>query len=89
MAADSTYTQTHRRLVETGQWDKIYAALIERLNELGWIDDLKHTAKERAKDTQFRDLLAALEDHARSTVPPVVKQEIMNTIRAFLEEQYD
>ena len=75
MAADSTYTQTHRRLVETGQWDKyvlllasssclsssikltpklttkfkyvlrIYAALIERLNELGWIDDLKHTAK--------------------------------------------
>ena len=62
MAADTLYSQVHRRLAETGEWERyshkplhfvraelqstsIFAALVAKLNEVGWIDELKHSGK--------------------------------------------
>ncbi|KAI5122397.1 hypothetical protein M0805_002948 [Coniferiporia weirii] len=90
MAADSTYAQVHRRMVESGEWDSIFTALVARLNELGWIDELRHSAKEHARDaTQFKDLLAALEDQGQSSVPLAAKQEITKMIKSFVEKQFE
>ncbi|EJD00415.1 uncharacterized protein FOMMEDRAFT_142345 [Fomitiporia mediterranea MF3/22] len=89
MAADSTYAQVHRRIVESGEWDRIYAALIARLSELGWIDSLRHSARDHARHMQFRDLLAEVEEQCNSSVPLAVRQEIMGLIRNFVEKQFD
>ncbi|KAL5522079.1 SUS1 [Sanghuangporus sanghuang] len=89
MAADSTYAQIHRRIVESGEWDRIYAALVARLSELGWIDTLRSSAKDHAHHMRFRDLLAELEDQCNSSIPLSVRQEIMQMIRIFVEKQFD
>ncbi|THH04085.1 hypothetical protein EW145_g5784 [Phellinidium pouzarii] len=90
MAADSTYGQIHRRMVDSGEWDTVFSALVARLNESGWIDELKHSAKAQARGgVQFRDLLAVLQDQGMSSVPLAVKQEISNMIRNFVDKQFE
>ncbi|KAH8109122.1 transcription factor e(y)2-domain-containing protein [Phellopilus nigrolimitatus] len=92
MAADSTYAHIHRRMVESGEWDRIFAALVARLNEIGWMDEFKLSAKEQARNmstTRFKDLLTELEDQGHSSVPLAVKKEITNMIKTFVEKQVD
>ncbi|KLO16832.1 hypothetical protein SCHPADRAFT_822530 [Schizopora paradoxa] len=92
MAADSHYSQILRRLVESDEWEAIFGPLAAKLNEVGWVDELKHTAKERAREmptVHFQTLLAELEAKGQESVPAAVKQETMQLIRTFLDKQFE
>jgi len=93
--AEALYGQVLRRMLETGEWNNVQTALVNRLNEAGWVDDLKHQARSHSEDTsesglvRFQTLLKDLTGHAQSSVPLSVKQEISAMIRAFLEKQLE
>jgi len=48
--SEAIYAQIQRRLVESGEWDRIEAMLKSKLNESGWLDDLHHRSKEMLRD---------------------------------------
>ncbi|KAF8521133.1 transcription factor e(y)2-domain-containing protein [Gautieria morchelliformis] len=86
------YREVHGRLVQTGEWDRILALLAQKLNESGWIDDLRHKGKETARGLEplkFRTLLEQVEPHAHASIPLAIKQEILNLITQFLENQFE
>jgi len=84
------YPQVHKRLVDSGEWDKILLILTRKLNEAGWIDDIRHQSKESAKvDPTFEALFAQIRPDAETSVPLTVKKEVEVMIREFLETQLE
>ncbi|KAI0347388.1 hypothetical protein BDW22DRAFT_1351820 [Trametopsis cervina] len=89
------YAQIHRRMVESGEWDRISTMLAKRLNEAGWVDDLHHRTKESARSAErgdsatARQLMADVRSHAEGAVSPAVRQEIVALVRQYLESQID
>ncbi|KAF8582390.1 hypothetical protein K439DRAFT_1413322 [Ramaria rubella] len=91
-AEQGLYREVHRRLVQTGEWDRILALLALKLNESGWVDELRHRGKEAARNLdplKFHALLEQVESHAQATTPLAIKQEIMKLITQFLETQFE
>ncbi|KAH7886640.1 transcription factor e(y)2-domain-containing protein [Phlebopus sp. FC_14] len=89
---ESLYSQVHRRMVESGEWDRILRLLAAKLSEHGWSDELCHRAKERARamdPLSFRAVLEEISPHAQVTVPLAVKREITNLIRQYVREQFE
>jgi len=85
------YPQVHKRLVETGEWDRILLTLTRKLNESGWLDDIHNQSKESAKTASplnFSALFAEFQPDAQTSVPLTVKSEVENMIRQYLESQF-
>ncbi|PFH47877.1 hypothetical protein AMATHDRAFT_151105 [Amanita thiersii Skay4041] len=92
MDLDSLYTQIRRRMVETGEWDRIVYVLSAKLGEDGWMDDLKDRSKEYARSMDplsFQSLLDDLTDHGHKAVPVQTTKEIRFLIRQYLEQQFE
>ncbi|KAF8063576.1 transcription factor e(y)2-domain-containing protein [Lyophyllum atratum] len=88
---DVLYSQLQRRLVDSGEWDRIVSALTSKLNESGWSDDLLHRSKERARVMEplsFQALFEEFYPHAQTSLPLAVKREITNQIRQYVEKQF-
>ncbi|KAF8530128.1 transcription factor e(y)2-domain-containing protein [Hysterangium stoloniferum] len=86
------YREVHRRLVQTGEWDRILGVLAQKLNETGWMDDMRHRGKEAARNLEspkFRTILEQVEPQAQSSIPLPVKQEVMVLITQFLEKEFE
>ncbi|KAF6752614.1 transcription factor e(y)2-domain-containing protein [Ephemerocybe angulata] len=82
------YAQIRRRFIETGEWDQIRGVLQARLNESGWLDEIKNRGKERARDMDplsFQALFDELRPNAQNSIPLVVKKEINAVIRQHLD----
>ncbi|GJF00168.1 transcription factor e(y)2-domain-containing protein [Phanerochaete sordida] len=89
---DALYAAISRRMIESGEWERISDLLLKRLNEAGWVDQVHHESKEtarRADSTPVRQLLEQLKPHAESTVPPAVRQEVLAVIRQYLDSQIE
>ncbi|KAF9242798.1 transcription factor e(y)2-domain-containing protein [Melanogaster broomeanus] len=89
---DELYTQIHRRMVESGEWDRFLRLLSSKLSEHGWSDELCHRAKERARvmdPLSFRTVLEEISSHAQATVPPPIRREITNVIRQYVKDQFE
>ncbi|RXW20058.1 hypothetical protein EST38_g5804 [Candolleomyces aberdarensis] len=83
------YAQLRRRLIETGEWDQIRGVLAARLNESGWIDDIKNRSKERAREMDspsFQALYDEIRPHAHNSIPLAVKKEMNTVIRQHLDK---
>ncbi|KAF8823933.1 hypothetical protein HHX47_DHR9000522 [Lentinula edodes] len=39
---DGFYRKIRLRLVESGEWERMKATISPKLNESGWLDDIKH-----------------------------------------------
>ncbi|KAI0693563.1 transcription factor e(y)2-domain-containing protein [Cytidiella melzeri] len=95
MQATLTAYEVQRRMIESGEWDRLSATLSQRLAESGWVDDVHHRTKETARsagsqhEAKARQLMADVRDHAEGSVPPTVRQEIKALIRQYLESQID
>ncbi|KAI6660827.1 Transcription and mRNA export factor ENY2-2-like isoform X1 [Oopsacas minuta] len=80
------------KLEESGEKDRIRELLRLKLIECGWRDKLKADCKELITSHQdlnkvkVADLVRELTPRARSSVPDVVKKEILNEIREFLNK---
>ncbi|KAG6809589.1 hypothetical protein H0H92_015656 [Tricholoma furcatifolium] len=88
---DPFYSQLQQRLVDSGEWDRIRFSLASKLNEAGWSDDLRHRAKERAREMEplsFQNLYDELFSHAQTSLPLAVKREVMAQIRQWVEKQF-
>ncbi|KAF9221033.1 hypothetical protein BS17DRAFT_785782 [Gyrodon lividus] len=86
------YAQIHRRMVESGEWDRILRLLSSKLSENGWSDELGHRAKEcaRAMDPlSFRTIMEEILPHAQASVPLAVKREMTNVIRQYVKDQFE
>ncbi|KIJ37567.1 hypothetical protein M422DRAFT_177887 [Sphaerobolus stellatus SS14] len=90
-ADQGLYKEVHRRLVQSGEWDRIVTLLSQKLNENGWVDDMRIRGKEAARNMdspKFQKLLEQIEPHAQSSVPLAIRQEIMVIIKQFLEKEF-
>lgn len=92
--ADALYMQVHRRMVESGEWDRILRVLSAKLSEQGWSDELYHRAKERARMMDpplFKTVLEEISLHGggKATVPLSVKREMTAQIRQFVKDQFE
>lgn len=92
--ADALYTQVHRRMVESGDWDRILRVLSAKLSEQGWSDELYHRAKERARMMDpplFKTILEEITLHGedKATVPVSVRRETTAQIRQFVKDQFE
>ncbi|KZW01582.1 hypothetical protein EXIGLDRAFT_66103 [Exidia glandulosa HHB12029] len=82
------YEAVHRQLVETGEWDRLLAALNRMLSESGWTDDMRNRSREKARSMQQLSFKTILDDiqAGTATVSPQVKVEMMKLIRETLEQ---
>ncbi|KAL4244553.1 Transcription and mRNA export factor SUS1 [Abortiporus biennis] len=89
---EALYAQIQRRMVESGEWDRIRSILASKLNEAGWVDNLHHKSKEMARDLSSisaRRLSEELDPVAQTSVPQNVKDNAVALIRQFLETQIE
>ncbi|EIW77832.1 hypothetical protein CONPUDRAFT_62163 [Coniophora puteana RWD-64-598 SS2] len=90
--ANASYSQVHKRFIESGEWDRIMTVMSSKLNDSGWIDELHDQAKERARTLEqpsFQTILEELGPQGLNSVPLAVKRDIMNLIRQYVEKQVD
>ncbi|KAG6373584.1 transcription factor e(y)2-domain-containing protein [Boletus reticuloceps] len=89
---DEFYVEIHRRMVESGEWDRILRLLTSKLSEHGWVDEIRHRAKERARSMDalsFRLLLEEIMPPAQASIPPAVKREVTNILRQYVKDQFE
>ncbi|KAG1750640.1 uncharacterized protein EDB91DRAFT_1108574 [Suillus paluster] len=89
---DTLYTEVHRRMIESGEWDRILHLMSSKLSESGWTDDLLHRAKENGRTmdpVSLQTILRELSLHAQTSVPLSVKREITTLIKQFVKEQFE
>jgi len=85
------YKEVHRRLVQTGEWERIVLLLATKLNEDGWVDEMRIRGKDIARTMdppKFQKMLEQIEPHALSSIPLATKQEITSLIAQFLEKEF-
>ncbi|KAL9709031.1 SAGA histone acetylase and TREX-2 complexes component [Leucoagaricus gongylophorus] len=77
------YTQLRRSLVESGEWDQLQSVMRAQLNDVGWVDDVKNMTKEMRCD--FDSLLEQVSRHAHSSLPAVLRKDMVAMIRGQLD----
>ncbi|KAI0092597.1 transcription factor e(y)2-domain-containing protein [Irpex rosettiformis] len=94
-ANSALYTQLHRRMVESGEWDRLSTIFSQRLTETGWVDDVHHRSKEIARSAgsepgkTVRQIMTDVQEYAEGSVPASVRQGLMALIRQYLDSQID
>jgi len=84
---DEIYHQLQRRLVESGDWDRITLALKYKLNDECWLDNMRALSKERARqDMSIRDILRHVADN-HGPVPENIRTEFHNIIKQHLARE--
>ncbi|TFY73948.1 hypothetical protein EWM64_g10064 [Hericium alpestre] len=89
---DALYSKVQKRLVESGEWDRICLLLSYKLNNAGWVDDVRNQSKEHARAMEplsLRQLIEHVGPRARAAIPESVRADIMTAIRKFLDEQFE
>ncbi|OBZ73405.1 37S ribosomal protein S10, mitochondrial [Grifola frondosa] len=84
---EGLYAQAQRRMVESGEWDRISFLLNQQLNESGWLDNFRHKSKEIARNSEsvtVETLIAELHPFAEAAVSEPVKKDILTVIRRWV-----
>ncbi|KIY44723.1 hypothetical protein FISHEDRAFT_77344 [Fistulina hepatica ATCC 64428] len=90
---ETLYVELLKRLIETGEWDRIRARLTIKLNEAGILDQMKCRGGEKASvcdiPLSFRNVYDDLRSFAEATIPLSIEREIVASIQKFLESQVE
>ncbi|WPK26755.1 hypothetical protein PUMCH_004116 [Australozyma saopauloensis] len=82
--------QIQNHLVDSGNYDVISKQLKLKLYECGWFDQITQVATNELKsaggNVNFDMLLKSLKPRAEELVPSEVKEEILQKIRAYLDD---
>ncbi|EAU81666.2 hypothetical protein CC1G_02682 [Coprinopsis cinerea okayama7 len=65
------YAEIRKRLIESGEWDQIRTTMYARLNESGWIDEVRDQGKEKAREMDplsFEKLFEEVRPSAQSSM---------------------
>ncbi|KZV63058.1 hypothetical protein PENSPDRAFT_224444 [Peniophora sp. CONT] len=86
-AIDDTFQQLQKRMVESGDWDRILLALKYRLSDECWLDIARGSCKERARQgTNIRDLIKHISD-THGQVPDAIRAEFLKIIKKHLAQE--
>lgn len=85
-------SRAYKRLVETGERERLMQVLRVQLTECGWKDRLtefcKKVVKEKGVDNvSIDDLVSQVSPVAQKHVPPHVKQDLVKQIKIFLVQE--
>ncbi|KAJ3807203.1 MAG: hypothetical protein NXY57DRAFT_961686 [Lentinula lateritia] len=89
---DGFYRKIRLRLVESGEWERMKATISPKLNESGWLDDIKHKGVEQAGEMDqlsFQTLFEALSKAGHVGLPLPARRELQAMIRDYLERQFE
>ncbi|KAE9409419.1 hypothetical protein BT96DRAFT_1012971 [Gymnopus androsaceus JB14] len=89
---DAFYRKIKLRLIESGEWDRMKATIGPKLNESGWLDDIKHKGVDRAHEMDqlsFQTLFEEMSTAGHVGLPLVVRREVQALIREYLEKQFE
>ncbi|KAI0275518.1 hypothetical protein BGY98DRAFT_52289 [Russula aff. rugulosa BPL654] len=92
---DSLFQQLQRRMVESGEWDRILLQLRYQLRDSGWLDSTRAQMLEHAYGTERASFRELLKKRGRAhmkclkDVPEAVKQQILSSLRSFLDKQVE
>mmetsp|Transcript_26494 Transcript_26494/g.26740 ORF Transcript_26494/g.26740 Transcript_26494/m.26740 type:complete len:102 (+) Transcript_26494:95-400(+) len=79
-----------KKLIDTGEKDRLKDTLRERLLACGWREEMKEFCKEviRRKGLEkvtVEELVAEITPKGRATIPEEIKGELLQKIRKFLQ----
>lgn len=87
---DAIKAQIQNHLVDSGNYDIISKQLKLKLYESGWYDQINQLAtkqlNESGESLNFNSLFKSLKPQAEEMVPENVKDEVLQRIRAFLDD---
>ncbi|KAL1408446.1 SAGA histone acetylase and TREX-2 complexes component [Vanrija albida] len=81
-----------KRLLETGDWERISRLLRTQLEESGFDDDVKDLAKEKARKAgapSLGKLVAEVAPAAKGMVSDSVREAVVREIEAVLEREVE
>ena len=81
-----------KKLVESGERDRLREILLKRLEDTGWREDVeqkvkKYGEKHGIENVQLEDIIQELAPKASSLVSDDIKHDLKKHIQTFLEEQ--
>ena len=88
---DQVRASINQKLEETGMKDELKEMMRARLIEAGWRDQLKERCREIIRNkglekVTVEELVKEITPHGRATVPEDIKAEMLQKLRAFLEQ---
>lgn len=87
---DAIKAQIQNHLIDSGNYDIISKQLKLKLYECGWFDQITQLAtkelKNNSESVNFDSLFNTLKPQAEDMVPDEVKEEILQRIRAYLDD---
>ncbi|KAK7681987.1 hypothetical protein QCA50_014951 [Cerrena zonata] len=86
------HAEVQRRLVESGEWDRISRLLHSKLNESGWADRLHDQAKELARSKYpiaVQDITEDVRSTAIAEVPEEIRLDVLAKLRHYLDSQLE
>ncbi|KAJ7645831.1 transcription factor e(y)2-domain-containing protein [Mycena rosella] len=89
---DALQAQLQQRLLASGEWDRIKFILAAKLNDSGWMDDIRNRSKERARSMEplsFAALLEEMAPHAQTSMPLAIRREVVALLRGYLDKQFE
>ncbi|KAH9995227.1 hypothetical protein BJV77DRAFT_942948 [Russula vinacea] len=86
---DGLFHQLQRRMVESGEWDRILLQLRYQLRDSGWMDSTQARTRTYSKSVLWPQNLPTLLIDNVQDVPEAVKQQILSSIRSFLDKQIE
>ena len=84
----------NKRLVESGERERLRELLFERLDDTGWREDVKkkvkkYTDKRGIENVALEDIVQELAPNASSLISEDIKRDLKKHIQSFLDEQAD
>ena len=84
----------NKRLVESGERERLRERLFERLDDTGWREDVKkkvkkYTDKRGIENVALEDIVQELAPNASSLISEDIKRDLKKHIQNFLDEQAD
>mmetsp|Transcript_120152 Transcript_120152/g.340070 ORF Transcript_120152/g.340070 Transcript_120152/m.340070 type:complete len:107 (-) Transcript_120152:201-521(-) len=86
------HSALNRKLVETGERERLKKFVAETLNECGWREDLKkhcieYIQNKGVEKVTIEEIASAIAPRGRASLPDSLKTDIFNQLRTFAEQQ--
>ncbi|KAF9019686.1 hypothetical protein BDZ89DRAFT_1164540 [Hymenopellis radicata] len=82
-----------RRIVQTGEWERLKATLVAALEESGWSGEMQQSsrayAQSQAEDVPIHVLSEEMSGKAHKLLPPDIRARINTILRECIQRHYD
>ncbi|TFL04808.1 hypothetical protein BDV98DRAFT_590571 [Pterulicium gracile] len=92
VASDSQLDDLQHQLISNGDWDRLRAVMLSKLNEAGWVDNLKARCKERTQTpggVPYQALLKDMKAEGSNIVPLSVRNDVQAVIKQYIGKQVE